>query len=95
MRATYGVEYGKAFVPADPYTSYASYTSVQPDGRTVTFAPTTRTKVWGTNLTVDWTITDSLALKSITAYREFDSRWVADNDVSPLGGSLGAEPPLQ
>jgi iron complex outermembrane receptor protein len=86
---TYGVEYGKAFVPSDPYTSYSSYTAVQPDGRTVTFAPTSRTKVWGTNLTVDWTITDSLAIKSITAYREFDSKWVSDNDVSPLGGSLG------
>ncbi len=86
---TYGVPMSKAFVPADPYTSYSSYTAVQPDGRNVTFAPTSRTEVWGTNLTMDWTIADSLALKSITAYREFDSQWVSDNDVSPLGGSLG------
>jgi len=87
----YGVEYGKAFVPSNPYISYATYTAVQPNGRTVTFAPVTRTEVWGTNLTVDWVISDSLALKSITAYREFDSRWVEDNDVSPMVGSLGAE----
>jgi iron complex outermembrane receptor protein len=32
-----------------------------------------------------------MTLKSITAYRAFDSRWVEDNDVSPLAGSLGAE----
>jgi iron complex outermembrane receptor protein len=61
------------------------------DGTTVSFAPTTRTEVWGANLTLDWTLSEGAALKSITAYREFDSRWVEDNDVSPLHGSLGAE----
>ena len=35
-------------------------------------------------------LTDSQALKSITAYREFNSRWVSDNDVSPMSGTLGA-----
>ena len=86
---TYGVALSKAFIPSNPYSSYSSYTAVEPDGRTVTFAPTSRTEVWGTNLTMDWTIMDGLALKSITAYREFDNKWVSDNDVSPLGGSLG------
>jgi iron complex outermembrane receptor protein len=86
-----GIEYDSKFVPSDPYISYAGYTSVQPDGRTLSYPPTTRTEVWGTNLNLDWTLTDGLALKSITSYREFDSRWVEDNDVSPLGGSLGSE----
>jgi hypothetical protein len=30
-------------------------------------------------------------VKSITAYRQFDTQWTEDNDVSPLSGSLGAE----
>ena len=98
---TYGVPYTSAFVPSDPYTSYASFTSLRPQnlfgppnplaGTTISYAPTTRTLVWGTNLALDWKLSDSLAVKSITAYREFDSRWVEDNDVSPLAGSLGAE----
>jgi iron complex outermembrane recepter protein len=88
---TYGVPYTSAFVPPNPWISYASFTDVRPDGTTLSFDPTTHTKVWGMNLTSDWTASDSLALKSITAYREFDSSWVEDNDISPLSGSLGAE----
>jgi len=91
FNGAYGVLYDDAFVPSDPHTTYASYTVDRLDGSTVSFSPTTRTEVWGVNLNLDWTLTDSLALKSITAYREFDSRWVEDNDVSPLHGSLGAE----
>ena len=95
------VPYTSAFVPTDKYTSYASFTAIRPQnlfgppnplaGSSIAWSPTTHTKVWGSNLTVDWNLADDLALKSITAYREFDSRWVEDNDVSPLSGSLGAE----
>ena len=98
---TYGVAYTSAFIPADAYTSYASFSALRPQnligppnplaGTTLSFSPNTNTKVWGTNLTADWKLSDSMAVKSITAYREFDSRWSEDNDVSPLSGSLGAE----
>ena len=98
---TYGVPYTSAFIPADAYTSYASFSALRPQnligppnplaGTTLSFSPNTNTKVWGTNLTADWKLSDSMAVKSITAYREFDSRWSEDNDVSPLSGSLGAE----
>ncbi len=89
--STYGVPYTAAFVPPNPWSSYASFTDVRPDGTVVSYAPTTHTKVWGNNLTADYVFNDKLSVKSITAYREFDSRWVEDNDVSPLSGSLGAE----
>ena len=92
-------------MPSDPYVSYASFTAAAADivfgppdtlvWDDVSYSPTTHTKVWGTNLTLDWKLSDSLALKSITAYREFDSRWVEDNDVSPPAGSLGAEHHVQ
>ncbi len=88
---TYGVPYTSAFVPPNPWISYASYSDVRPDGTVLNFDPTTHTKVWGMNLTTDWTANDNFAVKSITSYREFDSSWVEDNDISPLSGSLGAE----
>jgi iron complex outermembrane receptor protein len=88
---TYGVPYTSAFVPPNPWISYASFNDVRPDGTVVNYAPETHTKVWGNNLTADFRINDVTSIKSITAYREFDSRWVEDNDISPLSGSLGAE----
>ena len=47
------------------------------------------TKSSGANLTLDWKLNDALALKSITGYRELDSQWTNDDDVSPIGSSLG------
>lgn len=85
------IPFGPQYIPTNPYVSYATFAAVRGDGSVVTFAPETSTKVWGSNLTVDWTLSDSLALKSITAYREFDSRWVEDNDTSPASLGLGAE----
>ena len=86
----YGVPYDARFLPPNQFTSYAGF-----GGRTGTnlysFEPKTKTFNWGTAGTVDVKLTDTLSLKSITAYREFDSQWVEDNDVSPLAGSLGAE----
>ena len=97
--------WGPQYIPSDPYVSYASFCAYRPPapsapqeappggaaGTSVCWPPFTKTKVWGSNLTVDWTISDSLALKSITAYRRFDSRWVEDNDVSPVSLGLGSE----
>ncbi len=48
-------------------------------------APTySDTDVWGTNLRVVWDISDSLTLKSITAYRDLDAEFARDADASPL-----------
>lgn len=84
-----GVAYDSRFVPSNPYTSYASFCANGLGGTSYCWAPYTYTKNYGTNLTLDWKLTDDLALKSITGYREFNSEWVNDDDVSPLGGSLG------
>jgi iron complex outermembrane receptor protein len=40
------------------------------------------TDIWGTNLNISWDITDSLTLKSITAYRDLDSQFARDGDHS-------------
>lgn len=39
---------------------------------------------WGSSLGIDWTISDSTSLTSITAYREYDSRFTWDEDASPV-----------
>lgn len=41
------------------------------------------TDIFGTNLTIDWTINDRISLKSITAYRDLDSEFARDGDHSP------------
>jgi len=86
-----GVAYDNRFVPNNPYISYAGFCGVGIAGNNYCFSPDTHNKQWGTNLTLDWQIAPELALKSITGYREFDTNWTEDNDVSPLSGSLGAE----
>jgi len=44
---------------------------------------------WGTGLDVDWRLSESLSLKSITAYRSYTSGFANDNDLSPLTSSIG------
>jgi iron complex outermembrane recepter protein len=46
-------------------------------------------KGYGASLNMDWKLSDRLSLKSITAYREYDSFFSNDNDLSPLAVSLG------
>jgi iron complex outermembrane recepter protein len=86
-----GVTYDNRFVPSNPYVSYASFCAKGLAGNTYCFSPDTYNKNWGTNLTLDWKLSPDLAVKSITGYREFNTLWTEDNDVSPMYGSLGAE----
>ena len=60
---TYGVPYTAAFVPPNPWSSYASFNDVRPDGTVVSYAPTTHTKVWGNNLTGDYVFNNNLSIK--------------------------------
>ena len=84
-----GVAYDNRFVPANPYVSYANFCAKGLAGNNYCWAPYSHTKSYGTALTLDWKLSESLALKSITGFREFDSQWVNDDDASPLGSSLG------
>jgi iron complex outermembrane receptor protein len=83
------VPYNDAFVPSNPYVSYANFCAVGLQGTNECFGTDTQSKVWGTNLTMDWKLADDLALKSITAFRELNSTWTNDDDASPIGSSLG------
>ena len=39
---------------------------------------------WGSMLRIDWQINDTLSFDSITAYRQYDSRFTWDEDASPV-----------
>ena len=57
-------------------------------GKTAYYLPETETEVEGHNLTVDWALSDSLTLKSITGYREFDDD--ASQNFTESFGSAGS-----
>lgn len=58
---------------------------VRGDGTTAGTSPAfSDTDMWGVNLTVDWDVSNTLQLKSITAYRELDSEFARDGDHSPF-----------
>jgi iron complex outermembrane recepter protein len=44
---------------------------------------------WGAAGNIDWKLGERVALQSISAYREYDSYFANDNDLSPLASSLG------
>ena len=89
-------------VPYGSYYNYATFynpagTFSRTSGGVTTNTPELETrpdirskfKGWGTSGNIDWKISDSLALKSVTAYRQYDSYFSNDNDLSPLANSLG------
>jgi iron complex outermembrane receptor protein len=44
---------------------------------------------WGAALDMEFKLGDALMLKSISAWREYDSGFTNDNDLSPLASSIG------
>ena len=44
---------------------------------------------WGGALTIDWTLTDNLKLKSITSHRDLQNDFATAHDGSPLDGETG------
>jgi iron complex outermembrane receptor protein len=86
-------------VPDGSYYNYASYYGAPAvyNGGTLVNYPMVESRAepnqffdgWGLSLSADWSITDKLSVQSITAYREYDSGFSNDNDLSPLASSLG------
>jgi iron complex outermembrane receptor protein len=82
----------------DPYVTYATATDFGPmymlGGNPAVTAPAPwkpsvlepRNYItqWGSSLTLDWNISDTLSFTSISAYREFDARSTWDEDASPV-----------
>ena len=92
-----GVSFGPQFIPSNPFVSYAGFTMpASPLGppfnaAALTAPDSSQYKGWGVSGTVDWKLTDTISLKSISAYRGYVSDWTEDNDISPLPLGLGLE----
>ncbi|MEO6078195.1 MAG: TonB-dependent receptor [Steroidobacteraceae bacterium] len=87
-------------VPRGSFYNYATFynpkgTYTRPSNGATTPMLETRPDIrskfrgWGGSFNVDWILAESLSLKSITAYRSYDSYFSNDNDLSPLANSLG------
>ncbi|MEO8306625.1 MAG: TonB-dependent receptor [Pseudomonadota bacterium] len=89
--------------PKGSYKNYASFynpkgtfTKLTPPAGATTPMLETRPVIgvdfegWGSSVNMDWKLSDSVSLKSISAYREYDSYFANDNDFSPLANSVGS-----
>lgn len=87
-------------VPHGSYYNYATFynprgTYIRPSNGATTPMLETRPDIrakfrgWGGSFDVDWNLAARLSLRSITAYRTYDSFFANDNDLSPLANSLG------
>jgi len=76
-----GMSYDNRFVTNDLYTNYSRYD----DPLTNRLVPNINNlEHWGVSATLEWRLTDSLRLKSITAYRDWWNEFGRDSDGTPL-----------
>ena len=79
----------------DPYVTYANFIDSGFPGFTVNgnnrdpyvpvvFEPVNHFKAYGVSGTIDWKISDTLSLKSISAYRYYSNTFTDDTDGSPI-----------
>lgn len=79
--------------PNDPYLSYATFLDPTPPNEQQPFKPVYIPPIQsldqhGLSANIDWKLGDGLSLKSITAWRRYDSSWAQDVDGSPLGSQM-------
>lgn len=79
-----GVPYDSRFLPNRPYVNYATFTAT-PDWN---LPPLNTSHTKSISGTIDWKISDDIALKLISGYEDVDSAWSLDGDGSPLPKGL-------
>lgn len=72
-----------------PYVSYATYLNPAPRDGTAAYTVPDRNALnsWGVSGTVDWQIGDNLSIRSISAARGYDTRYIFD-EGSPVDTAL-------
>jgi iron complex outermembrane recepter protein len=78
---TFGVPWDARFITPSRYQNYSTFYDVTND-RNVPAVSTVDS--YGGSLAVDWSISDAVHLKSITAYRGYSGDFSDDQDASPL-----------
>ncbi|WP_207764879.1 TonB-dependent receptor [Hyphococcus luteus] len=73
------------------YCNYATYSqpAVPPFAEAFSVQNKTRFEGYGGSLNVDFDLTDNLNVTSITAYREYDTYFADDSDLSPANAASG------
>ncbi len=76
-----GVGYDQRFLTNSPFTNYSRFG----DPLTNRYFPNINDlQHWGVSGTLEWRLSETLALKSVTGYRRFWNRFGRDSDGSPL-----------
>jgi iron complex outermembrane recepter protein len=75
--------------PNDPYLSYANFLDSRAPVSQMPFKPVQIDPIQqlnqsGVSATIDWQLNDRFSIKSITAWRQYDSSWAQDVDNSPI-----------
>jgi iron complex outermembrane recepter protein len=75
-------------IPNDPYLSYATFVDSTAPTNQRPFKPVVVPVVqtlnqYGLSANIDWQLSDAYSLKSISAWRKYDSDWAQDVDGSP------------
>ena len=86
------VFFSAAFLPPNPYISYATYHSnacsaifgCDPYGP-VSVPPINHLYESNADLTLDYKLTDNLSLKSVTGYQYYNNQFAEQTDSSPIG----------
>ena len=86
------VFFGPQFIPKNPYTSYATYTSSAcslifgcDPYSPITVPPINFFKQGTGDLTIDYKLTPNLSLKSITGVQYYENQFAEQTDASPIG----------
>jgi iron complex outermembrane receptor protein len=81
LQPRFGVSFDERFITNDPFTTYASFEDPINGLETPNISEVTH---WGIHGTLDFDLTDTLALKAIIGHRKFDAQFGRDSDGSPL-----------
>ncbi len=83
-----GVPLDSRFVPTRPYINYSTFSIPQENW---SLPPISSSHTDSLSGTVDWTLSDNVSVKSITAYVRNRTIWVGDGDASPIGKNLSID----
>jgi iron complex outermembrane recepter protein len=81
FETVYGVPYDERFLPPNNYSSYATF---EDPYYGLDFEPQATMLTKDATLTMDWELSPSIAIQSISAWRSIAGTWSYDSDSSPL-----------
>ena len=80
------ITYDSRFITNNMYSSYANYGTDAISGRNV--PNENDLNHWGVSGTLDWQLSDNVAFKSVTAFREFRNEYGRNSSGSPLSENM-------